>query len=838
MTYTELLYGLSTERLREIVRRRAAAMRSLPRVKTKRELCAFLAQSLSERQSIQETLHNTNLLEIRVLVFVIVEGGSLSFEKLVVEAGEEARPRLETAVSELEASALLIRTLRGNETILVVPTAVRQHTPLPPPLRHQLPQALEQYDAVTVTQIYQNLGLPSMAITKSARAKAIIEDLTNSARLTFLVETLSEEAKKLLDYVLLHKGVSSLYELGAKLDTRQRNQLYSYDWSRRWVQGKPRNGVEELLSYGLLALVGAVGWGYGHIVIPGDVLNTLSGRGYFSGGAPKQPDWQILPGKEAPPHRHETLCRDIAYLLGYLGRTDAGRTNKDLIHRNILKSMAKGLTIPTVAYASFVYAIAREADLVGLQGKHDHYEITTQGEAWLEQPAEAQLSSLYTVWRGQGLYAENAMEALLDNRAFYHVDETRAYRANAITLLTEFAGEHPDDFVSLSSLAARAHFQWWSRFPAENSTRTAEVVAEGEFDEEEDALPPETLSPSELLSRICAESLYWLGLVETSGQPANGASFVRLSPRGCRVLAGMTEAETLQTAPVDMFIVQPNLEIYAPPNLAPRHLYRLFRVADPNSSGMLVISRDNLRRALDRGETTTGLLDFLRKHSNTGVPQNVEYLINEVGGRHGHIKVGQAGIYLQVTDPVLLQELMAQKKLGIHFRGQLGETVALVTGDSVEAILKQLRQAGYLPVAAGSPETETHSKPRKVIYAQPKPPKNLSNDVESRIDWAAIEKDAETPWQVETKAEIPPSVETNLANIQALLARAVRANLCVEIAYQAKAEVAATQRVIEPREMNGSLVHAFCRLRNDNRMFNVRYIKWARPTGEVFEPQI
>ena len=113
---------------------------------------------------------------------------------------------------------------------------------------------------------------------------------------------------------------------------------------------------------------------------------------------------------------------------------------------------------------------------------------------------------------------------------------------------------------------------------------------------------------------------------------------------------------------------------------------------------MLALSRDTLRRALDRGETCDSILAFLNEYSQTRVPQNVEYLIREVGGKHGHIRIGQAGLYMVVNDPMLLLmdepfgalDAMTRDQLGIDLL-RIWEanriTVVFVTHSIPEAVL-------------------------------------------------------------------------------------------------------------------------------------------------------
>ena len=829
MSYAKLLYTLPTARLREIVQRRARTIRSIPRFGDKRHLCEFLAEALSAPASIGEALESTDRLQLQILTLAIVEGGTVTFDALVARVGEEARERVWTAVNALESLGLVVLThilvtshALGSDRAVFVPAPVRTHMPLPLPLRRMLPSALENYDATTIGVIYQTLGLPSSeATTRAARIERITELLTDTERLREITASLGDAETSMLEYVMQRGGAVTLSEIALRLDSRQRNQLYSYDWARRWYHGKPRNAVEELLARGILVFDGAVGWGYGHILVPGNVLSALTGRPLFSGGAVELPAWENLPAEGAAIHRHESLCRDIAYLMGFLGRTEATRTAKGTIHRNVLKSLAKGLTEPTVEYSSFVYALAREADLIGPQGRGAFYDVTEQGIAWLDLPLDQQLRSLYEVWRGQAAWSENSPDPLNDSTPFYAADDTRALREYGVALMRELYTEKPDELASIRSLAGRAEFRWWSRFePAET---------------DEDETAQESGAAENYLSRLLAGSLYWLGLIEKA--EANGTVFVRATDRGAVTLGFREPGPAPEHQTVDRFVLQPNLEIYAPPNLAPNLLYRLFRIAEPSSraGSLLTLTADTLRRAFDRGETAKSILDLFRTHSQTGVPQNVEYLINEVGGKHGHIHIGQAGLYIQVTDPVILKEIQAQKKLNIHIRRQLTDTVALVTGDSVDAILRQLRQAGYLPVSdeeRHAPTTTPAAKTR--TYSPPTATRRQATQSEPRMDWDAIASEDGQPWDDPVMSSPAERASTEPETRQ-LLNRAAKERRVLAVRYQPDARAPSDEREIEPIGVAGSLLRAYDRTRKTPVLFNIRYITSVRTTGERFD---
>lgn len=834
VTYSRMLFQLPTDRLREIVTRRARTLRAIPRIEDKLQLCAYLAEALSVPASISAAVEMTDRLQLQVLTFAVIQTGVVTFDAVVERLGEDARTRLWEAADGLELLGLiLLRPVAatsarlGGDRALFVPAAVRAQTPLPLPLRRMLPGPLEQYDATAVGVIYDTIGLrASGATTKAARIEAITEALTDPVSARAVVTGLSPAAASMLEFVVSQGGATTLSQLALRLDSRQRNQLYSYDWAARWYHGKPRNAAEELLAHGLLVFDGAVGWGYGNILVPGNVLPAITGRPLFATGAVKEPEWETIPAERSAIRRHDALCRDIAYLMGYLGRTEATRTARGVIHRNTLKSLAKGLTIPTPMYAGFVYSLARESDLIAPHSRTGIYDITDQGLAWLDLPLDRQLRTLHDVWKGQTAWAENAEDPLTDGQPFYAADETRALRDSGTTLLREIHAELPGRLASIRSAAERAEYRWWSRFPV--------VVSD---DPDDDSVPRS--SADLFLGRLLAGSLYWLGLTELA-EAGENAPYVRLTERGLDTLGiqprtADPESQTVDT--VDTFIVQPNLEIFAPPNLAPNLLYRLFRIAEPSSraGSLLTLSNDTLRRAMDRGETAKSILELLRAHSQTGVPQNVEYLINQVGEKHGHIHIGQAGLYIQVSDPVLLKEIRAQKKLNIHIRRQLTDTVALVTGDSVDSILRQLRLAGYSPVSDEEKHAPaTAAAPGKRVYRPPAEPRPAAAP-QDRIDWAAVA--ASDGLELPAAAPPPGPVESAIpaTEVRDLLARALKDRLVLAMQYRPDARSPSAEREIEPIGLAGSLLRAFDRSKGAALLFNTRYITSIRATGETFE---
>jgi hypothetical protein len=175
----------------------------------------------------------------------------------------------------------------------------------------------------------------------------------------------------------------------------------------------------------------------------------------------------------------------------------------------------------------------------------------------------------------------------------------------------------------------------------------------------------------------------------------------------------------------DRFLVAGDLTVVAPGGLAPGVETRLAGLADrgQHGSGTWRVHEASLRRAFDEGRTADEVLDFLRRHSSTPLPQALEYLVADTARRHGRLRVGGAATYLR-GDPALVAGAVrsaAGRRLGLR---ELAPGVA-VTGRSQQELLAALRKAGEAPLAEepdGSPRPEGS---RPVRHAQRPSPDRL-----------------------------------------------------------------------------------------------------------------
>ena len=129
-----------------------------------------------------------------------------------------------------------------------------------------------------------------------------------------------------------------------------------------------------------------------------------------------------------------------------------------------------------------------------------------------------------------------------------------------------------------------------------------------------------------------------LGITAHDTTSTAGASVLRGDPAA----AVATMAAALP-AEVGAVYLQHDLSIVAPGPLAPSIDSRLRGLADVESRELATsyrITAASVNRALAAGENAATLLDFLASISLTGIPQPVDYLINESASRYGRVRVG------------------------------------------------------------------------------------------------------------------------------------------------------------------------------------------------------
>jgi hypothetical protein len=275
-------------------------------------------------------------------------------------------------------------------------------------------------------------------------------------------------------------------------------------------------------------------------------------------------------------------------------------------------------------------------------------------------------------------------------------------------------------------------------------------------------------------------------------------------------------------------------------------------------------SAGSVRRALDAGSTAEGLLARLREVAAGGaLPQPLEYLVVDVARRHGEVRVRAVGCVLRAADPALLTELLACRALSALRLTALGPT-ALASPAKPAEVLAGLRSAGYAPVgedAAGVAMVERVDRRRakppgarrpQPEWQRPEPPVHpLAVDPAELAAFllAAPLPGVGTPRPVKAAALLADALEherrlhvvrqptLEVLDVRApqlqpdqrrLLADAIDDQRPVRIDY-VDGDGRFSSRVIEEIELSGTVIEAWCRLREDERMFLLDRIDAVSP---------
>ncbi|MFF2956293.1 helicase C-terminal domain-containing protein [Kitasatospora sp. NPDC057965] len=286
------------------------------------------------------------------------------------------------------------------------------------------------------------------------------------------------------------------------------------------------------------------------------------------------------------------------------------------------------------------------------------------------------------------------------------------------------------------------------------------------------------------------------------------------------------------------------------------HLLALLdAVADRESVGTASVWRfspASVRRALDAGLTPDTLTADLADVAVEPLPQPLSYLIHDTARGHGRMRVVATACVIHGEEPALLAELAAHRKLTQLGLRLLAPTV-LISRTPPDKTLAALRSAGYAPVAEkpdGSVRIERAQRPRAAGPAplpgggsRPQRAGGRPADVRTAVDLVALAarlRDAPQdvpepdpydgrPYDSDTE-EIIAGWARNLSFTDVRqLAHAVNDGQAVTIEYVATSGNT-TVRTLSRLELDAPYLHAWCHLRDDDRVFTLSRIHGVMPS--------
>ncbi len=800
-----------------------------------------LADLLAKPFAIHEAVASLNTFLAHLLQLAVWLGPRPSAAELAAHAPEVEPGQLRSGAEELTRWGLAFIDNRGASSsggwALELPACTLAAVPMPAGFGPLARRLLAHRSIHFLATLGRNIGLPTgPRPDKESIVAEVTAALAEPARLSRLLEEAEPKAAALFALILDHGGVVGRRELMASGHIRWSDP----PWSERrkvltpldWLESRGMVIHDETEIYS------------GAAVIPAEVQLALRGGRLFDAWQVEAPPLPLVPapGAEQPGDPSRVLG-DLEAVLDEWAQSPPPCLQKGGLGVRELKKTAKNLGFGE-RYVSFLYALAVEAELVGVDGAN-RIALSPVAAEWAAEAPAQRWSALLGSWIGATLWTEES-DGVVPIDKVVRMDWLAHLRA---CVTSELAALPPGMGTDAASLAARISWRFPSRI------RNADVALE--------------------FVERAVEALTWLGIatgpnpiavVEPGRSAAREADWAEGDGPGARAFAA--EVATC-TVGADLNVIVPGPPVH---ELASA-LRRFGDLKASSPARIYKLSEASVRHALDGGMDASEIIEVLKRHSTTEIPQNVLYLIEDVARRHGNLVVGRASLYLRSEDPMLLRAAVADRRLASMRPHLIAPTVAVLDADDVEGLLALLRTAGYLPVAErgggklapgssnGDEGVRRLLRPSQLaiglspaeaaalaatLRLGPRSPVSAGSPVSSgspgrggRPPEPAAARLRGGPGALPAGAGLRDlrlldgRTATSPKEIQQLLELAVDHWMVVEILYHSQ-EGKTTVREIEPLEVGRAGVDAWCRLRDDERHFLLARIEWARATGERY----
>lgn len=392
-----------------------------------------------------------------------------------------------------------------------------------------------------------------------------------------------------------------------------------------------RSPVDQLLARGLLRPLDA-----DTVILPREVAWLLRGDRFARD--PVDPEPPLVTGPSRTPRLVDSAAAGAAF--GLLHDVELAVDTLESVPHRLLRTggvaardvtaLARRLGTDT-AYATFVLECAAAAGLAA-PGGNLCLLPTADHDRWVTEDAASRWQRLSRAWFAEPRWfsasAEPGTHALGPESEAASAPTVRRLLVELATALP--TGTRPD----LEQLTAALvwHRPRLGRGPVEASTLVDWTWREAS----------------------------WLGLVALDAVSSFASTVAAAGPLP-------TDLAALFPEPVQQVIVQADLTAVAPGPLVhavARELRLLAEQESRGGGGVYRFSDGSLRRAFDAGWSAAEVHSWLAVHSATPVPQPLAYLVDDVGRRHGTVRVGSASAYLRTDDDSEAAALLSHPDAG------------------------------------------------------------------------------------------------------------------------------------------------------------------------------
>jgi len=327
----------------------------------------------------------------------------------------------------------------------------------------------------------------------------------------------------------------------------------------------------------------------------------------------------------------------------------------------------------------------------------------------------------------------------------------------------------------------------------------------------------------ELVAATLAEAAA-LGVVALGGAAIHGAALLEGADAAAAALA------PLLPPPVDHVLIQADLTAVAPGPLEHELATKLATLADVESRGGATVYRfdaGSIRRAFDAGWSAEEVHTFIAEASRTPVPQPLVYLVDDVSRRFGTVRVGAATAFVRSDDEHALAELVHDPRTAALRLRRIAPTV-VITDAPTDVLLATLRDVGVAPVLEASDGTVRLA--RRDTQRARTPRRRTSPGVAQARDAARVSAVVTAVRAGDRAVAARPTTATTSspAAVLSQLRDAVESGRSVWIGYTDN-EGGVSERVVEPRRVDGGWLTAHDARSDDTRAFALHRITAVRP---------
>ena len=617
---------------------------------------ADLAQRASAPYSVDRCARTLDRFSVQLMDAVRFLGDTASVDQIQALAKEP--PTTADVIAGLARLRRLGMVSRGSDgsgiTFWKLPPAVQRVVGMSRPfgMGEPLERALDRHAASDLRVIAENLGVP-LVPGKVGLVRLVADHLRNPARVAEVIRQVSPDAATRLRNAVDDGSLVTIAGLGQR--------------------GRVAADAAQLLSLGLLV---PLDWDLAEV--PREVALAIKGSKPLRAYDTEAPSvlMSVTPSAALELEQHPAvILEQVGRLLHRWAEEPPTMLKAGGLGLKDLRLLAKELGVDAPV-AARVVALAAVAGLVSVDLLTARAVTTDHAQEWLEMDPAPRWVQLVDRWSRApeevGRVADEDTPAPALRGDMGPLPDAAWRRARVLRALTALEpGNGPD----LDSLVSHVIWDGPGRWR--------------DFDDH--------VGPRVRVQRVLGDAAV-LGLTRGGALTAAAQALLRSDLGACK-----SAVEPMFPESVDTFTVQADLTAIAPGELRSDVGSELALLADVESRGgatLLRFSETSLRRAMDRGRTAPGIVAFLELHARPSVPQPLRYLVEDVGRRHGQIRVGTSVSYLRADDPALLAAVVNHRKVAKAGVRLISPNVAVSPMDATK-LIKLVREAGFLPAPDG-----------------------------------------------------------------------------------------------------------------------------------------